>query len=69
MAAYSHRTNPLSDGTWLEFSEHLRRIDIDGHGHVRSEYEYSDESGRQPHSIVETVDYTISATRSGFHVH
>ena len=68
MAAYSHRTDPISDGTWLDFSEQLVMIDIDGHGDVRFEYECSDESGRQPNSIVETVDYTVSATRSGFHV-
>jgi hypothetical protein len=66
MAAYSHRTNLMSDGTWIECSEQLIRIDIDGH--VRFEYECSDEFGRQPNSIVETMDYTVSATRPGFHV-
>jgi hypothetical protein len=63
MAAYSHRTNPISDGTWIEFSEQLIRIDIDGD--VRFEYERSDESGRQPHSIRETLEYTVSRAEDG----
>jgi hypothetical protein len=63
MAAYSHRANPISDGAWLEFSEQLIRIDIDGH--VRFEYECSDESDRQPHSIRETLEYTVSRAEDG----
>jgi hypothetical protein len=63
MAAYSHRANPISDGAWLEFSEQLIRTDIDGH--VRFEYECSDESGRQPHSIRETLEYTVSRAEDG----
>jgi hypothetical protein len=50
-------------GTWLEFSEQLIRIDIDGH--VRFEYECSDESGRQPHSIHKTLEYTVSPAEDG----
>jgi hypothetical protein len=34
-------------------------------GRIRFEYDYSDESGRQPRSIVDIVDYTVSRGDGG----
>jgi hypothetical protein len=34
-------------------------------GRIRFEYEYSDESDRQPHSIVEKIEYTVYAAAVG----